>query len=321
MTDNKYIFGPVPSRRLGRSLGINIIPSKICSMDCIYCEVGKTNALTMKRAAYYKSSDILQELRSNLPSLEKNIDVITITGAGEPTLNSELQEILKGIKSLTDKKVAILTNATLFDDEEVYNTLLQFDIVVPSLDAVSIDEYDAINKPHKSVNVDKIIKSLEKFSQEYKGILYLEILICKGVNDSNNNIDKLIEVSKNIKATKMQIGTVFRPPAYSSAISLSDDELLEIVNKFRKSGLNAEVSGAFKNVYNNVEIGDIDTLVLNLLKMRPCTLVDIESVSGASNKDILDIIDKLIKSGEVVASSHNNETYYNHLSIDKLKTK
>ena len=112
MSELKYIFGPVPSRRLGRSLGINVVPSKICSLDCLYCEVGKTKALTMERKPYYKADKIIQELSSNIHNFDNMFDVVTITGAGEPTLNSQLHDILKRVKEVTNKPVAILTNTT-----------------------------------------------------------------------------------------------------------------------------------------------------------------------------------------------------------------
>ncbi len=310
MEKQKYIFGPVPSRRLGRSLGVNVIPSKICTMDCIYCEVGKTNALTMKRAPYYKARDILAELRERLQNFEDSIDVITITGAGEPTLNSELAKIVAGIRAITDKKIAILTNATLFTDSDVFETLLGLDIVVPSIDAVTAKEYYDINMPHELVDVEQVVSSVEKFANEFNGTLYLEVLLCKGINAGESDIENLVERVKGIKATKVQVGTVFRPPAYSSAVALSEDELLNIVSHMRKMGVNAEVSGAFKKVYTNTPTDDIDTLILNLLKMRPCTLVDIESVLGISSEKALSILEAYVTKGEVQTSMHNDETFY-----------
>ena len=165
MSELKYIFGPAPSRRLGRSLGINVVPSKICSLDCLYCEVGKTKATTMQIKPYIKAADILDEFSKNYDKFNELCDVITITGAGEPTLNSELDTILKGIKNITNKPVAILTNTTTLHIESVYNTLLLFDIVVPSLDSVDSNSFNKINLPDKNINIENIISSLEKWSQ------------------------------------------------------------------------------------------------------------------------------------------------------------
>ncbi|MDE7169987.1 MAG: radical SAM protein, partial [Mucispirillum sp.] len=229
MPELKYIFGPVPSRRLGRSLGINIVPSKICSMDCIYCEVGRTEALTVKRKPYVKARNIIEEFEKNYDSLKEFCDVITITGAGEPALNSELDKIFGGIKEITDKPAAILTNAAALKDRDVYETLLKFDIVVPSLDAVSDDVFRKINLPHKDIRIADIIENLTSFSKEYSGLLYVEILFCKGVNDSREHIEKLASVLKRMNMTKVQAGTIHRPPAYSSAKSCDGEFLLETV--------------------------------------------------------------------------------------------
>lgn len=310
MSELKYIFGPAPSRRLGRSLGINIVPSKICSLDCLYCEVGKTKTTTMLIKPYIKASDILDEFSKNYSKFHELCDVITITGAGEPTLNSELHDILKGIKNITDKPAAILTNTTTLHIESVYNTLLEFDIVVPSLDSVDEKSFHNINLPDKNININNIINSLEKFSREYKGRLFVEVLFCKGVNDDNSSIKKLINVLKNIRAEKVQLGTIHRPPAYDNIEKVDDEFLLNTANIMKNNNINAEVTGGFSSVYKNSASLNLDDLIPSLLKMRPCTMQDMVCVFGKSKKEINDTLNVLLKNGTIKPALYSNETYY-----------
>lgn len=310
MSEYKYLFGPAPSRRLGRSLGINIVPSKICSLDCLYCEVGKTKTTTMLRKPYYKADDIINEFKDNFYKFEDLCDVVTVTGAGEPTLNSELDKIITGIKKYTSKPCAILTNTTTINIPEVYESLLKFDIVVPSLDAVNNDVFKAVNLPEKSINTENIISYLEKFSKDYKGKLFIEILFCKNINDSENHIKELINVLKNIKYDKVQLGTIHRPPAYSNTAPIDDEFLLNTAKKFISSGIKAEVTGGFSSVYKNSATLDLIDLIPALLKMRPCTVHDMCGVFGKDENEILDTINILTAENKIKAEYYNNDTYY-----------
>ncbi len=313
MDQLKYIFGPVPSRRLGRSLGINIVPSKICSLDCLYCEVGKTKALTMERKPYYKAEKILNEFKNNIHLFDNMFDVITITGAGEPTLNSQMDEILSGIKEITDKPVAVLTNTTTIHIKEIYDTLLKFDIVVPSLDGADTLSFNKINLPESSINLENIIKHLTLFSHEYKGRLYVEILFCKGVNDSVENIDKLREVLLNIKADKVQIGTIHRPPAYEEISGVDDEFLLNTAKYFRTYNIPAEVTSGFYSVFKASKSLELSDLIPSLLKMRPCTLLDMSGVFGRNEEEIQQVVNKLIHEKIIKENKYNQEIYYSTL--------
>lgn len=310
MSELKYLFGPAPSRRLGRSLGINIVPAKICSLDCLYCEVGRTKTATMQRKPYYKASDILKEFKENFNKFEDLCDVVTVTGAGEPTLNSELDKIITGIKEITDKPCAILTNTTTIHIKEVYESLLKFDIVVPSLDAVTDSIFRAVNLPENSIDTENIITGLEKFSKEYKGKLFVEILFCKDVNDSKEHIERLIKVLENIKCTKVQLGTIHRPPAYNTAYPVNDEFLLETAKAFLKNNIPAEVTGGFSSVYKSSASLNLHDLIPALLKMRPCTLLDMSGVFGKSECEIKESIEILLKENKIKAEYYNSDTYY-----------
>lgn len=310
MSELKYLFGPAPSRRLGRSLGINIVPAKICSLDCLYCEVGKTKTTTIQRKPYYKASDILKEFKENFNKFDELCDTVTVTGAGEPTLNSELDKIITGIKELTDKPCAILTNTTTIHIQEVYESLLKFDIVVPSLDAVTNDIFKAVNLPEKSIDTANIIAGLEKFSKEYTGKLFVEILFCKDVNDSRENIDNIIKVLKNIKCSKVQLGTIHRPPAYSTAYPVTDEFLLDTAKDLLMNNIPAEVTGGFASVYKSSASLNLHDLIPSLLKMRPCTLLDMSGVFGKNEREIKESVNKLVIENKIKAIEYNHDTYY-----------
>jgi len=169
-----YVYGPVPSWRLGRSLGVDVIPFKICSFNCIYCETGRTTDLTVERKKYVSKAPVIEELKAFL-SKRKNIDYITFSGSGEPTLNSKIGGMISEVKKLTDIPVAILTNSSLFSREEVRRELREADVVLPSLDVVSQSLFESLNRPHPSLKIEEIIDGLIEFRKEFKNKIWLEV--------------------------------------------------------------------------------------------------------------------------------------------------
>ncbi|MBC7197140.1 MAG: radical SAM protein, partial [Deferribacterales bacterium] len=158
-----FVFGPVPSRRLGLSLGIDIVPRKYCTLDCIYCEVCKTDNLTIEQKNYYDTNEIVKEVKEKYLTLKDNLDVVTITGSGEPTLNKSIDVIVKKLKTFVTHPIALLTNSTLFYNEEVRHKAKIFDIIVPSLDAANEKVFKKINKPSKEISFNKMIEGLITF--------------------------------------------------------------------------------------------------------------------------------------------------------------
>ncbi len=226
----KYLVGPIISRRLGLSLGIDPIPSKTCSFDCLYCEVTKTNNKTTERKEYINTDDILSELKHYLENTNKKPDYITFSGSGEPTLNSKIGYIINGIKKLTDIPVAVITNSSIIDRKEVRNELLNADLIIPSLDAVTESVFKKIDLPHKDIKIENIINGLIELRKEYSGQIWLEVLILKGYNDTIEEIEKIAEVAEKINPDKIQINSLDRAPAYSIAQKADDDKL----NEFKK---------------------------------------------------------------------------------------
>lgn len=212
----KYIYGPVKSRRLGLSLGLSLTPHKVCNLDCLYCQLGKTKGFFSKREEYACIEDILLELKdwlANNPKAANDLNYITLSGSGEPTLNSQIGRLINEIKKLSTVPVAIITNATLLNDEKVRLDIQYADLLIPSLDAVEQDIFDKIDRPHAGIKVKDIIKGLISLRKDFKGKIWLEVMLVKGVNDGLTHIRKLKEVVDKISPDKIQINSPVRTTA------------------------------------------------------------------------------------------------------------
>lgn len=224
----KYLYGPVLSRRLGLSLGISLTAHKICSFDCVYCQLGATTNKTVQRSEYVKEEDIIKELQSwfeNYPQEARNLDFVTIAGSGEPTLNIKLGALIDKIRLLTQAKVAVITNSSLFADVNVRRELLGADLVVPSLDAVDDEIFQKIDKPEEHINLKEIIQGLIEFRKEYQGRIWLEVMILKNINDRVEYIRLLKNVADQINPDKIQLNSPVRFTAESNIFPTSKKRL------------------------------------------------------------------------------------------------
>lgn len=299
----KYIFGPVPSRRLGASLGIDIIPFKTCTLNCIYCECGNTTELTLERKAYIKTEEVIDELKRFL-SEKPVIDYITFSGSGEPTLNSEIGKMIRAIKKITDIPVAVLTNGTLLHREDVRNELLAAELVIPSLDAVSEEIFLKINRPCKGLTIEKIIDGIIKFSKEFKGRIWLEIFFVKDINTSITEIVQMIKIIKEISPEKVQLNTIDRPPAEIWANSLNIEELQMIKNRFEDAGIYTEIITRVDTEYkvSQKQTEQLETRIFEILKRRPETAEGLSSTLKVHINHINKILRKMEKN---LIISHN----------------
>ncbi|HAF07499.1 MAG: radical SAM protein [bacterium] len=304
----KYIFGPVPSRRLGYSLGIDLVERKFCSYDCIYCEVGKTTNKIIERIDFHNDKEIILQVKDFLTTYTGKIDCITFTGSGEPTLNIKMGEILNEIRRLTDLPLTLLTNGSLFFREDVRIESMGFDIVVPSLDSVCEESFFKVNKPHKDLQLSLIIEGLIKFSKEYKGKLFLEILLVKGINDSDSDLISLRKIIERMNVDKVQINTVIRPPSYKEAKPIEEEDKERIKNLL---GDFVQIDLAFSAKKDNrSNIGKEE--VKELLKRRPCTFEQISNslgIDGENLKKILEDLEKELDDGLKI-DKFDGEFYY-----------
>ena len=266
-----HLYGPVPSRRLGYSLGVDLLPFKTCSLSCIYCQLGNSPRKTIRRINPYSEKKILEEIKTFLKSGAR-VDFITFSGSGEPTLNKSIGWLIREIKNFTTIPVAVLTNSTLLSRAGVRKELAAADVVVPSLDAATQRVFEKINRPHPSLRIEKIIDGLIKFRKEFKGQIWLEIMLVKGVNDSPAEIKKLKEAAARINPDKIQLNTVVRPPAEKTARPLTPEEMNKIKEFF---GEKAEVVASFRKKEREKAPQDIAEAILAIVRRRPVSLEEL----------------------------------------------
>ncbi|KPL03193.1 MAG: hypothetical protein AMJ73_07610 [candidate division Zixibacteria bacterium SM1_73] len=264
---NKMIYGPVPSRRLGISLGVDIVPYKTCSYDCVYCQLGKTTNQTLKRESYVGPSSLLDELKETI-DLNSDIDSITFSGSGEPTLNKDIGQMIEKVKEFTQIPVAVLSNGSLLWDDKVREDLSLADLVVPSLDAVSEEIFQRVNRPIKGLEIGKVLDGIKALCKRFKGKIYLEIMLVKNINDSEEEIEKINRFVKNLRVDKIQLNTVIRPPGDPNAKPLNKEELIKVKALFDPK-LKVELIPDFKRETSRVYQKDLEQGIIELLKRRP----------------------------------------------------
>jgi len=281
----KHLFGPVPSRRLGMSLGIDLIPKKVCSLNCVYCEVGKTTKLTTDRLEYVKYDTVVAELEQFMSDNPK-IDYITFSGSGEPTLNSKIGSVMDFIKkNYPEIKTAVLTNGTLLFDKKLRKELLQADVILPSLDAATQSVFEKIDRPSGNLKIDVYIQSLIDLRKEYKGDIWLEVFFLKNYNDSKEELSLIKEAILKIKPDSIQLNTLDRPGTEIDLIPLTKDEMQAIVDFWNLP--NAEII-ASPPERTNIESyrDDIEAAILETIARRPCTLDDLHHLLGVHINEI-----------------------------------
>ncbi len=303
---NKYVFGPVPSRRLGRSLGVDIVPFKVCTLNCIYCQLGKTPKKTIQRKDYVPLQPVLDELKEKLDQGVKP-DFITVSGSGEPTLNSRLGEFIDGIKKITDIPVAILTNGTLLTDKAVRYDCAKADLVVPSLDAADEQTFQKINRPHTDISIEKLVEGLSEFRNEFAGRIWLEVFLVKDLNTDPEQIKKIKKLIERIRPEKIHLNTAVRPTAEKHVGILDEQKLRTIADEL---GENCEVVADFLPAHHGKHTKISAEDVLSILKRRPCSLNDIFSSLAITPDLALKLVTSLQQQGLIRTEQRDNITFF-----------
>ncbi|MBN1795943.1 MAG: radical SAM protein [Sedimentisphaerales bacterium] len=312
-TEKRYVFGPVPSRRLGLSLGVDIIPFKVCPLDCVYCQLGRTTEKTIERSQYAPIEDVLAELKTYLDR-KVQADYITLSGSGEPTLHSRLGELIEKIKSMTDIPVAVLTNGVLFYDESVRADCSKADLVLPSLDGAGQEEFEKINRPYAGISIENVVAGLSEFRRQYKGRIWLEVFIVEGFNTEAGQIAKIKSAIAKIKPDKIQLNSVARPTADNNIKKVDSKRLLEIANQL---GQDCEIitPGNWGNKTSPMYIGIKRTRqdVLDMLRRRPCSLEDLCRGLGLVRNEAVKYIESLQNEGLIQAVETEGIVYFKSL--------
>ena len=295
MEKTKYIYGPVPSRRLGISLGVSPIPKKTCNYSCIYCQLGRTKPMTNSRKMFFSVEEIIHEFDD---LIQNNIyfDVVTIVGEGEPTLYLGLGKIIAEIKKRVKQPVAVITNGALLYDKTVRQELLQADIVLPSMDAFDEESFEKINRPYKDMIYKDVYSGLIEFSKIYQGQLWLEIMFMEGINDSDIILEKYLGLLKEIKYDRLFLNTPVRPPAEQGVNVVGNDRMKYISETLGGIAIDLLSSKGFYS-----EISDDYNAVISIIKRHPMNQFEIESfLENRKGSDIADIFNRLILDKEVI---------------------
>lgn len=302
----RYLYGPVPSRRLGLSLGVDIVPFKVCTLDCVYCQLGKTTRKTTERAGYVSAQEVLAELRQKL-ARGLRADFITIGGSGEPTLNSHIGEIIDGIKEITDIPVAVLTNGTLLFRPDVRADCAKADVVLPSLDAGDKRAFEQVNCPHKDILIENLISGLCDFRNEFAGQIWLEVFLVEGLNTDARQIGEIKKAVERIRPDKVHLNTAVRPTAQADIKKVDIEKLEAIATNF---GGNCEVVADFPPARYGEHIESKAEDVLSMLKRRPCSINDICSGLGIHRNEALKYVTALQKQGVINSFEKDGVTFF-----------
>ncbi len=307
----KYLFGPVPSRRLGISLGLDLIPAKTCTLNCVYCECGRTTDLTLERKEWVPTQKVIEELDDYLQN-NPTPEFITFSGSGEPTLHSGVGEILD---FLTQKKknypfkTAVLTNGTLLNDPQVRRELLQADVVAPSLDAATGHAFKKVNRPHPKLRIEDIIAGEIAFRKEYHGEIWLEVFIVPGVNDNEQELAALKEAILKIKPDIVQLNTLDRPGAIPTIRAATREELQRILDFWQLP--NAEIiAKAQTRLEKKSYRKDTESAILETIRRRPCTLNDLQEILGLHINEINKYLSVLEAKGKIKSLRQNRGVFY-----------
>ncbi|MGA2679349.1 MAG: radical SAM protein [Sedimentisphaerales bacterium] len=302
----KHLYGPVPSRRLGLSLGVDIVPFKTCTLDCVYCQLGKTTCKTLERKEYVPVNDILAEVQGVLDA-GLAADYITLGGSGEPTLHSGIGRLIAGIKKITSIPVAVLTNSTLFYLPEVRRDCAGADVILPSLDAGDQQTYEAINRPVEQLTFNMLVEGLCALKRDYPGQIWLEVFFVDKLNTDDTQVAKISEAIKKIRPDKVHLNTAVRPTAEKNIEKVAPDKLEEIA---RRLSPNCEVIADFVSGHCRKTASDVPQTLLSMLKRRPCSLNDVCSVLGLDAADALVYLDELKDQGVIWSENKQGKTFF-----------
>jgi wyosine [tRNA(Phe)-imidazoG37] synthetase (radical SAM superfamily) len=300
------VYGPVPSRRLGRSLGVDVVPFKNCPYNCLYCQLGPTTHRTSTRESFFPWEAILAETLERAAASRPRY--ITISGSGEPTLFRDLGPLIEGIKAGTDTPVALLTNGALFGDEEVRRAAALADVVLPSLDAGDEAFFQWVNRPVAGLTLDAVTEGLVLFRESYRGRIWLEVMVLRDYTEALCRLAGVARRARQLRPDRIQLNTPVRPGIFEFVKPVPRDRLAGFCRLFDPE---AEVVAE--------EVGDSAAapasspeaeLILPLIRLRPCTLEDICAGLGTPAPAAYKVLRRLVEEGCARARLHGERTFY-----------
>jgi wyosine [tRNA(Phe)-imidazoG37] synthetase (radical SAM superfamily) len=306
--ESRHVYGPVPSRRLGRSLGVDLVPFKTCTYDCIYCQLGRTTCRTTDRKEYIPVHDIVPELQQKLAG-RPSPDFVTLAGSGEPTLHSGIGQVIREIKRLTSIPVVVLTNGSLLWMPEVQEGLLDADLVIPSLDAGSERSFRRVNRPHPSIGFEKVVQGIGEFKARFQKRVWLEVFLVAGVTGLASEIAKIAAIAARIRPDRVQLNTVSRPPSEAFAHPVPVEQMDAFVGVFGgKAEVICEGRVAESELLSSTAGTDDD--ILALLSRRPCTAEGVSAGLGLHIAEATKRLQSLTEQGRVLVRRKTRNLFY-----------
>jgi wyosine [tRNA(Phe)-imidazoG37] synthetase (radical SAM superfamily) len=305
MQTYRYLFGPVPSRRLGRSLGVDLTPRKTCTFDCVFCQLGRTTHKTMTRKEYVPTEGVLAELEA-WSKENGNADYITLSGSGEPTLHSGFGEVLRFIRSRSSIPSVLLTNGSLLHLPEVQEAASRAQIVKISLSAWDQASFGWVNRPHPELSFDQVLEGQKAFRARFKGQIWLEVFLVGGMNSLPSDVAKIAALAKEIRPDRIHLNTAIRPPSEDFAVPVSRERLESLTSLFYPK---AEVIAEFE-AKKKVEVHAAQEEIHSMLQRRPCTAQEIADTFSMHPNEVSKYLGKLLRDKRIRAQVRNTLLYY-----------
>lgn len=303
------VYGPVPSRRFGLSLGVDLVPVKTCTFDCVYCQVGATTELTVERRDSVAIARVLADVEQALQRGPRP-EVITLAGSGEPTLYRSLGELVRRLHALTDVPVLLLTNGSLFGQEDVAREVLEVDLLAPSLDAGDERTFRRVNRPHPQLTFDGFLAGLRDVTHRFSGPVHLEVMLVQGLNDGRESLEAIAALLPELRTSTVDINTVVRPAGIPGARATSP-ETLEYAR--RLFGPRARVIAGFPSRETSTTAMDPlsdERRLLELVSRRPCTIEDLQASLDLGREAVVRALDRLVRSGAVEKRVAGADVYF-----------
>jgi len=304
-----HIFGPVSSRRLGRSLGIDLVPLKTCTYDCVYCECGATTHRVTKREVFFPVEEVFTEIRDFLSS-SPSLDFITFSGSGEPTLSLSIGEVIRFLKdNYPTYRVAVLTNGSLFSDPDVRRDLLPADVVLPTLSTVIKQTFLKIHHPDPGISLEGIVTGLVQFRKEYFGEIWLEVFMIPGINTSDDELEGLRKIIRDINPDRVQLNTLDRPGTEDWVLKADQQELdrIQTVLDFAAA---EKVEPYRYRALSSSHPGDPAVQIHEILRRRPCTVEDIVSATGLHIMEVAKILREMVVVHDLQVKKEDRGLFY-----------
>ncbi|WP_319409185.1 radical SAM protein [uncultured Desulfosarcina sp.] len=300
----RYLFGPVPSRRFGRSLGIDLTPHKTCSLDCVFCQLGRTTRKTLERKAYVPTAAVIDEIDDWLQT-DGDADYLTLSGSGEPSLHAEFGRVLAHLRGQPIPSV-LLTNGTLLSLPEVRDAAALAQVVKVSLSAWDQKSFEWVNRPHPQLDFGSFFEGLKQFRSVFGGQLWLEVFLLSGINAMAGDVKKIAALSRELKPDRIHLNTIARPPAEDFAAAVPRVRLEELAGLFDPP---AQIAAGFSSQRSKTIEANEET-ILAMLKRRPCTIKHIEAAFGMHINEVSKYLGVLLEKKQIHADRKNQAVYY-----------